>query len=236
MKCFLTSSPMLPYTEALNPANGFVERLRACMPGIRHAVFVSADPDDPARTERIAASTERCFAASGFFFGRFSILDGRNPGQAAALIGGADFVILGGGHVPTQNRFFQKIGLKEVLRGYDGVVLGISAGSMNAAEVVYAQPERPGEAVDPAFRRFLPGLGLTQKMLIPHYQMVKNDVLDGLRVMEDVAYPDSAGRRFYVLVDGSYLFIDNGKEEIFGEAYLLADGELTRLAAHGSSL
>ena len=70
---------------------------------------------------------------------------------------------------------------------------------MNCAETVYAQPEEEGEAVDPAYERFLPGLGLTQKMILPHYQAIRDDVLDGLCVMEDIAYPDSMGRQFYLL-------------------------------------
>jgi len=31
---------------------------------------------------------------------------------------------------------------------------------MNCADTVYAQPEEPGEAVDPDYQRFIPGLGL----------------------------------------------------------------------------
>ena len=89
------------------------------------------------------------------------------------------------------------------MRSFDGVLVGISAGTMNSAEVVYAQPELEGEATDPNYQRFLPGLGLTKKMILPHYQMLKDEVLDGLRVMEDIAYPDSQGRRFYLLVDGA---------------------------------
>ena len=60
-------------------------------------------------------------------------------------------------------------------------------------------------------------------------------MLDGLRVMEDIANPDSQGRRFYLLVDGSYLYIEDGREEVFGEAYLLADGKLSQISKPGES-
>jgi dipeptidase E len=121
-------------------------------------------------------------------------------------------MILSGGHVPTQNRFFEKIRLRDLLKSCEGVVLGISAGSMNSADEVYAQPEEEGEAVDPAYRRFLPGLGLTKTNLLPHYQENKDDVLDGRRIYADIACPDSMGRTFYAIPDGSYLLIDAGKE------------------------
>lgn len=41
---------------------------------------------------------------------------------------------------------------------------------------------------------------------------------------EEIKYPDSIGREFYALPDGSYLYIKDGKERICGEAYLIKDG------------
>ena len=235
MICFLTSSPIFYGTDVLNPANGFLDRLRACFPQPCRAVFVCSDPDGHVRTDLFAASVQRSFEAEGFSFERYAVLDGRNREQAASLIREANFLILAGGHVPTQNRFFARIGLRELLASFDGVLVGISAGSMNSAETVYAQPEWEGEAIDPDYRRFLPGLGLTSQMLLPHYQSLKDEVLDGLRIMEDIAYPDSMGRTITVLVDGSYLYLDDCKETVFGEAYRLADGVLTRISALGES-
>lgn len=231
MKCFLTSSTVIPNTEELNPANGFLDNLRACLPNLCKAVLICSDPDNFERTDRFARSILTSFEAAGFQFSQFNILDRRNQAQAAKLVHEAQFIILAGGHVPTQNRFFSQIDLKDLLRSFDGVLAGISAGSMNCAEVVYAQPELEGEAVDPNYQRFLPGLGLTKKMILPHDQMIRNEVLDGLRVMEDITYPDSQGREFYALVDGSYLYIDNGIEKIYGEAYRIADGKRMQISS-----
>ena len=229
MICFLTSRTDNPETAALNPANGFVERLRSCFPSPCRALQICSDPDGWEKTDFYAALLRRSFEEAGFAFQSVRTLDGRNEGQAAALLRESDFLVLSGGHVPTQNRFFEKIGLRELLRDFDGVLVGISAGSMNSAETVYAHPEEEGEAVDPAYRRFLPGLGLTKTMILPHYQAIKDDVLDGLRVMEDIAYPDSRGREFLLLPDGSYLLLAGGREEICGPAWLLADGRLSPL-------
>lgn len=235
MICFLTSSPVTP-EGALNPENGFVEELRACLPENCAALFICSDPDGHERTLRFAYTVQYVMEAAGLSFRSFAVLDGANEDDAAELVRDAELIVLGGGHTPTQNRFFRKIGLRELLKGYQGVVLGISAGSMNCAEVVYAQPEEPSEAIDPDYERFLPGLGLTKTMLLPHYQEVKDDVLDGLRVFEDVAYPDSMGRTFYALVDGSYLLIRDGKEELRGEAYRIENGILTQIAKTGGSV
>ena len=43
-------------------------------------------------------------------------------------------------------------------------------------------------------------------------------------------------RRFYLLVDGSYLYIEDGREEVFGEAHLLADGKLSQISKLGESV
>ena len=180
-----------------------------------------------------AAFTKKMLEKAGFVFERFLTLDGRNEDHAAKLVRESNLMILSGGHVPTQNRFFEKIRLRDLLKSCEGVVLGISAGSMNSADEVYAQPEEEGEAVDPAYRRFLPGLGLTKTNLLPHYQENKDDVLDGRRIYADIACPDSMGRTFYAIPDGSYLLIDAGKEELRGEAYMVRDGVLRQISSRG---
>ena len=107
---------------------------------------------------------------------------------------------------------------------------------MNSAEEVYAHPEEEGEAVDPGYQRFLPGLGLTKTCLLPHYQENRDDVLDGLRIYEDIAVPDSMGKTFYAIPDGSYLFIAPGREELRGEAYRLKDGTFAQVSSCGEVL
>ena len=50
------------------------------------------------------------FARARIPFSAYQVLDGENAGDAAELIAQTDFIILAGGHVPTQNAFFQDIG------------------------------------------------------------------------------------------------------------------------------
>ncbi|MGM9636391.1 MAG: Type 1 glutamine amidotransferase-like domain-containing protein, partial [Eubacteriales bacterium] len=189
-------------------------------------LFVCSDPDDYLQTDRFAKSISDSFAASGIAFASLVVLDHRNANLASERIQQANLIILAGGHVPTQNRFFQEIRLHKLLQNYDGVLIGISVGTMNSADIVYAQPELDGEAVSEDYKRFLPGLGITRNMVLPHYQATKDAVLDGLRLFEDVTYPDSVGRRFYALVDGSYILGIDGREELRGEAYLINDGNI----------
>ena len=233
MTYFLTSNPCLPDFPALNPANGFVDELKKALPETCRALFISSDPDDDANLRRFAEGMERGFAEIGIRFAELSLLFRETQDECGYLLTHSDVVFLCGGHVPTQNAFFLEIALRERLAGWDGVVVGVSAGSMNAADLVYAQPEEPGEAVDPGYQRFLTGLGLTGRNIIPHYNQEKDLTLDGMRLYEDITYADSMGHRFYVLVDGSFILGRDGAEELRGEAYLIENGVLTRISGEG---
>ena len=231
MILFLTSSPCVPNADRaiLNPANGFVDRLRAVLPTAPKCLFICSDPDSPDLTDRFGQEMAEAFAEAGMELKEFTALDRRNDEDAQSLIWESDLVILAGGHVPTQNAYFQEIGLAELLENYQGVLMGISAGTMNCAWQVYMQPEAAGES-GPEFERYATGLGLTDVNVLPHYQQVKDYTLDGLRLFEDITYADSMGRCFLALVDGSYIYNDGEGELLFGEAYTVEDGILEQIS------
>ena len=228
MTIFLTSSPSFGHDGPMNPANGLVEALLRAVKPQAKAVFVASAADEHDFSAAGAWNMRTALEDAGLTFASFVLLERRNAADTEKLVSAADFLIFSGGHVPTQNRFFQDISLREHLQSFNGVVMGISAGTMNAAGTVYAQPELEGESVDPDYERFLPGLGLTKKMILPHYQETKDFILDGKRLFEDITYPDSMGREFFALPDGSYLYGDDGREEFRGEVWRIADGVLSR--------
>jgi dipeptidase E len=241
MTVFLTSSPTGPLdrsreVEGIDSKNRLIENLKDRWHTQARCLLVAAAPGEPEQNDGMCRHLRQALERSGLSIGAFDVWDDRTGALSKETLRGYDVVVLGGGHVPTQSAFFHKIGLREKLRGFDGLVIGISAGTMNSADVVYAQPELDGEATDPAYRRFLPGLGLTRLNVLPHYQMVRDTVLDGKRLFEDITYPDSAGRRFVALVDGSYILCEEGRQTIWGEAYQIADSVLTPLCAEGETL
>lgn len=230
MTLFITSSPFIEGAPQaiLSDRNAFVQRIREALPENPKVVFVCSDPDDHRGTCEFAAITTAAFAEAGIFFGGYEVLDGTTANRAFGMFSHCDFVVLSGGHVPTQNAFFRKIRLRHLLHRFDGVVMGISAGSMNMAGTVYVQPEEPGESV-PEFRRFAPGLGLTAVNVCPHYQKVKDSILDGQRLFEDITYADSYGHAFFALPDNSYFYQDADGLYLCGEGYRIKDGILEQL-------
>ena len=236
MILFLTSSPTGAYRSGapapfrgFDPANGLAQELRRNWKEQSRCLLIAAFPDAAAQNEQMRDYFEGELIDTGLSIECLDLCDGRNGRESVEKLQSYDMIILSGGHVPTENAFFMEIGLAEKIRGFEGIVMGISAGSMNCAEIVYAQPEMPGEAVDPDYRRFIPGLGLTKYNILPHYQAVKDDYVDGMRLFEDITFRDSMGHTFYAIPDGSYLFRTDKTEEIRGEYWRKTEKKMTKM-------
>ena len=237
MIAFITSSPFRGDVDRpmFSNENGFIDRIREHLPAYPRCLYVCSSPDRHDWNCHYGADVFMAFANAGMPFSTYHVLDNSNAHRAGELVKHADLIVLAGGHVPTQNAFFQKIGLRALLQDHPGVAMGISAGSMNSADVVYAQPEDPGESA-PDFPRFIPGLGLTKHQILPHYQKVKDWWLDGKRLFEDITYADSQGNTFYALPDFSYI-VDDGKTALLcGEAYRVSDGHLAQICKNGQEI
>lgn len=232
---FLTSSPC-GHDGAIFEKNGFREELLRQLKGKICGLYITSSPDDfygsECASEGLCSALKNC----GIDIAGWTLLDRRNITLAHSLIKQSDLIILGGGHVPTQHRFFQEMLLGEALHAFEGVLITISAGSMNCADEVYSIPELPGEIRDPNYRRFFRGMGLTSIQILPHYYEWKDFVLDGMKVYNEVAAKDSMGKRFYIFPDGTYLFSMYGYEEIRGEAFLMENGIFRKISEDGQRI
>ena len=200
--------------------NSFADSLRKAIGGSTDVLLVCSDPDRHNYTDAHAAELFTELEKAGISLKSKAVLDGRNAEDAEKLMKNAGLVIFAGGHIPTQNAFFRRVDMKRLIHGYDGVLIGISAGTMNSARIVYSHPEREGEAASKDFVRFFDGLGLTEIEVIPHYQLIKGTTLDGMRLFEDVAY----------------IYIDGDHQEIRGEAYLIRDGVFEKISDDGETV
>ena len=230
--CFLTSKLM----DLKDENNEFAVQLREFWPMEGAKLLVAASyPDSHVKTDEVAEEFVRDFLAAGFSVIQHLVLDTRNADKAVQLLEEYDVVILMGGYVPLQNEFFQKIQLREKIQKFDGIVIGISAGSMNSADVVYVQPEYD-EDVREEFVKFREGLNLTKVQILPHYQKIKDDVLKGKRLFEDITYGDSWGKKFLALPDGSYVYQTGNQKILCGEGYLIQNGKIQPLTRKGQEL
>lgn len=233
MVLFLTSSPTgdldgkyVP--DGIDTRCGFLDTLKARWKQPSRVLIITASPDLPAANDEMREFFESACLKSGLELSCFDLWDRRTKDFSREALQSYDVIFLGGGHVPTQNAFFREISLPASIRNFKGIVIGISAGTMNCAETVYSSPEEPGEAVDPAYRRFIPGLGITSTNIMPHYQVIRDEIKDGLALFDEIIIPDSIGREFVVLPDGSFVLEENGTRTINGPHYFVTNGIMSQ--------
>lgn len=209
--------------------NGFLDTLKKYLTKRKCMVIISGNPkkkhiNDPNEI------TREYFALSGIPFDEYIYVNDQNKDNIKEYIDRADCINLFGGHLPTGNAFVNELNLRELVKNFDGVLIGGSGGAMNMADVVYCKPEAEGEFEDKNFQRYLRGLGLTNINIIPHYNLIKNKTLDGGRIIEDIIMPDSYKTPLVLLPDGSYIVQQGDKISLFGEAYLLKNGKIVQIS------
>ena len=242
MKAMLTSSlggaikvngTRIP--DVLIQQNGLLDKLKSIWPQDARVLIVCANPDNHEKNDGVYACLKEALPMSGLSVSYLAQCDDRNA-DIIENLPDMDVIILAGGHVPSQNKFMKQLRLKERLLEFKGILVAWSAGSMNCAEDVYAGPELAGEAVDPLYERWIPGLGITNINIYPHFQKLRDEYLDGMRLIEDITFEDSVGHEIIALNDGSYLMIENGQTTLYGEAYRIKDRQLTQLCKDGECI
>ena len=240
MVAILASSPTMELcpespAPALYEKNGFLDLLREVWPESGRCLMIAADPDIHPENDEMTNYFHRAFLNANLSCSCFELWDNRRSPLTREQLHSYDVILLAGGHVPTEHRWFERIHLKELIIGFSGIVIGISAGSMNAARTVYGWPERKGESSDPNHSLFFPGLGLADTIVLPHYQKIKGSSLDGRALFEDITCSHSFGRRFYAIPDGSYVLVENGVETLYGEADLITQGSIYPFCSYGQT-
>lgn len=230
---FLTSSfvdfqPRDEYVpRPLNDTNGFGDNLRRYWVENANFLVFTSDPENYEMTNHTVREMYDAFTLAGFSIGEIRSFDNRNSESLKEALKWADVFFLSGGHAPTENCFMKEQGLRELIINpdiFDGIFIGLSAGSLNSADTVYLIPELEGEASNPNFQRFAEGLGFTDINILPHYEYFKERRLDGLKLVDDIIAKDSFRVPIYMIYDGSYFMIRDNVTEFFGEGIIMENG------------
>ena len=108
MTLFLTGSPTRYGQNHFTADNGFLARLMAELPPQARVLMISAAPDDVAFTDSVLEGMSTCIRNSGIDTSEIVMLDRRNASKAPELVRSAHWIVLCGGHVPTQNQFIHE--------------------------------------------------------------------------------------------------------------------------------
>ena len=215
--------------------NHFVDRLKLVAPTINKFVFIVSNPDNYFRYVVYASNVTKSLNIDGFDIQETVLIDHEFKGNIKETILSSDVVFLSGGNTSLQNMYFKEINLKEILQNYNGVIIGQSAGSMNCATTVYAQPENYAEFTDANFQKTFSGLGLTDINVMPHMNRAKTDAIEGVTTY-DMCISDSFTTPHYGISDGGFIEIKNGKATAYGETLLFNQGVCTKLCEKGQSV
>lgn len=201
---------------------GFKDALRRYWKQPSRCLFVTSHPDSYEDNDITLRFYREAIKRSGFEFSCFDLLDNRYKGDFDRnRLASYDVIFLGSGRMPDQWNLLAEVKMRQFLLGedggpkFDGIVMGISAGAMNCAEITYNWPEEPGDT-DPSFPLFYQGLGLTRTQILPHYQGRYEMSVDGRSLFYDITVKDSIGHEFLCLPDYSYIIVTEDGEQMFG--------------------
>lgn len=227
MKVFLTSDVGcikkingVRTVSRIDNSNGIVEQIKSLLLKEETFVYFCSDPACFDKTDMYANYAFESFKLSGFNFKNFIIIDDRFNGDLKSVVEGADIVFLTGGDTKTQMDYFERIGLRDILKEYNGIIIGQSAGAMNLANLVVCPPE--DESVSTYTWN---GLGIVDINIEPHFSMddFSNDEFYSNKLKEiSETYP------LYAYGDGAHIYYD-GNYSIYGEVYYLFDSKLDRV-------
>lgn len=197
----------------------------------RKFVLIASDPTDYEKNDLFLEMDIIALNLSGISFNDYVVLDNRNKNNIAEIISEGDLIFLCGGNTFIQNKFFNDINLKHYLKDFKSTIVGISAGSINAAKAVFNSPECEEDLKKSPY---LNGLELTFINIEPHF--VLDDISDEKRKLQrDSIIQESYKRIIYGLTDGAYIYEKDGKSIIYGESYKIQDGEIIKICDSNES-
>lgn len=213
----------------IDDVNNIMTELKQDLKSTNSIVYIASDANNYEDTDIHSQSLFEALKLSGITFHNYYILDDRNKVRAKELILNASLVFLCGGDTYTQSLLLSEINLKDILKEYNGIVLGQSAGALNMAENVFSAPEEIIWAKPTKFT----GLGLTNINIEPHF-ILDESVLDADRLNErKCVIEESYNRDIYALEDKSHIRINGDEVTLHGNIYLIKKGEITKVCETG---
>ena len=196
-----------------------VEEIKKCVTRYNSLLFICSDPDDYKKSELFAKIIEKSLSLSGIKFDYSDLLDSRNWLFTKSLVKNSDLVILLGGDPILQMEFFNNIELKDKLKGFNGCIMGISAGSINLAKNAYCSKDE-----DVTESLYYKGLGLVDINIEPHFDI--NDI----ERINNILLPDSNKTSFIALPNESFVVINDKDFKLCGEAYYFKENSYKKIA------
>ncbi len=197
----------------LENTNNFLINFKNSITKHKIALFFASNPTTFESNDKYAGYIQSSFAMSGITFEKNYVVDDRTT-NVDDLIAKADLIYLMGGQTLVQRDFFDKIKLRAMLKNFNGVIIGESAGAINMADNAYESRDDIAEE-----SHWYKGLGLTKYNIEPHFSE-NNTELINLTLK-----PDSFKSPFIALENRSYIMIKENIATLYGNAWLFSNGD-----------
>lgn len=181
-------------------------------------LFICSSPDEYKKNEEYADIITSSLSLSGIKFHMADLIDSRNWLFAKGLINNSDLIILLGGDPLEQMEFFNNIELKDKIKKYKGVLMGISAGTINMAENAYCSKDEKIENT-----QFYKGLGVTNINVEPHFN------IEDISRINEILLVDSNKKSFVALPDESFILVKKEETILYGEGYYFNEGNYNKI-------
>lgn len=204
--------------------NDFLKNLKDSIHDYNKFVIIASNPDDYYKNDNYLKLDMQILALSNLIFKENIVLDNRNKNDIANILDNSSLIFLSGGNTFQQNMFFNNINLKKYIKEVDACIVGISAGSINSAKVVFNSPKDEKDLSNSAI---LSGLDLTTINVEPHF-----DCNNPNKIKMDSIIEESNNRIIYGLPDGSYIF----NNKIYGKCYRIYKGNIDLISNDEESI
>ena len=193
------------------------ELFRTLLSELRKFAFVASEFEKMhEKTDKYFHFFLKMFQESGISFEVTCVVDGRMTAEdAQKAVKEADVVWLSGGNTPVEFAYLKKYGLDTVLRQHKGVVIGMSAGSINMAKNAICTL-----SCGHAKQEIYEGLGYVEFSVEPHF--VREKLSDELLELSNEYL-------IYGLCDDSIIVSKDGQVSFYGEVYRLKGGQIEHL-------
>lgn len=200
---------------------------------VNKITFISACPNDLEKSQDKVASIINNFSKLGINFNRVELLlNGDSDEEIKNKLENADIIFLLGGNPLEQYNFMKDKNLINFVKDYNGIIMGISAGSMNLSKMVLmlsVSEEYPETVI-------YEGLKLVPFSIFPHFNINslkagKIDMGYGQKfIMEDLIDASQCVDEVYCLPDRCTLIIENEKMKILDdECFVIKNGLIEKI-------
>jgi peptidase E len=195
------------------------ESLREHINERKTLAFIASCPYDHETTDFYKNVNDTWFRNSGIMFENITVVDDRKSEiECIEIINGASAVFLAGGTTFLQFDFIKKNNLVPILKQFDGVVMGMSAGAINMAVNSFYSADK-----DNNISQIYKGIGLADISVEPHFSM------DNRELLEKEILPFSELINIYAMSDNSAMVVNGTSKRFYGNIYLASKGRINQL-------